>query len=272
MAELTEKQIMTDIATTKGSYLERDKKFREWYDYLILTDNLKTAKMETYVSNEPQTFYNMAHYLLTKGEISHTTPIETESAIELDRRARVNRGCTFMWRGIDRERQLGGNQSFIDELGFYMLVTGWYSVVLAFDEESGKLLTQLWSPINVYPKYLGNKIATLTHQYELSGEEAMAKAVANGWDYHPLGTIPLKVVLSDYFMYMDGNLMNIIIIDGHAVTDFTARLNMKLLVAPVGRFPDKGSLRFKVSYDKDWMRLMVRSICEVNPGVAIGVT
>jgi len=143
------RQVIDDITTMKRFWWERNKKFREWFEFLILIDNLQTVKMESYVSNEPQTFYNMAHYLLTKGELSHTTPIETESALELDRRARVHRGCQYMWKEIDRDRQLGGGQSFIDELGFFLLVLGWYSTVSAYDKDTGKLHTQIWNPYDV---------------------------------------------------------------------------------------------------------------------------
>ena len=74
--------------------------------------------METYVSNEPQTFYNMAHYLLTKGDISHIMPVASEVPIELDRRAKVNRACQYMWEMIDKARQGGGEKTFIGDFGF----------------------------------------------------------------------------------------------------------------------------------------------------------
>ena len=148
---LTEKQIVADIVNLKRDWYERNIRFREWYKFLILMDTLKTAGMESYASNEPQTFYNMAHYLLTKGELSHTTPIETESAMELDRKARVHRACQYMWKEIDRDRQLAGGQSFIDELAFFLLVLGWYSTVSSFDKAEGRIHTQIWNPYDVYP-------------------------------------------------------------------------------------------------------------------------
>lgn len=261
---LTEKQVTTDIMNMRRFWHARNVKFREWFEMLTLVDNLKTAGMESYVSNEPETFYNMAHYLLTKGEISHTTPVETESAIELDRRARVHRGCQYMWKQVDHERQLGGNQSFIDELGFYLLVLGWYSVVIAFDKSTGQIQSQLWNPYDVYPKYIGNKIASCSHSYELTGEEAVAKAEANNWNYSPTRAIPAKVILDDYFTYVDGILHNMILIDSHDVTGWVDRPEMKLLVAPVGGFPDRGSLTQK---GRDWRKLSGRGIFEVNAGV-----
>jgi hypothetical protein len=266
MPELTEKQVTTDIMNLRRFWKQRNDKFKEWYEILTLIDLLKTSGMESYVSNEPETFYNMSHYLLTKGEISHTTPIESESAIELDRRARVHRGCQHMWKLIDHERQLGGGQPFVDELGFYLLVLGWYGTVISFNKDSGQVQAQLWNPHDAYPKYVGGRIVACSHSYDLSGEEAIAKAEANNWNYTPRGAIPAKVTLDDYFIYQDGVLHNMILIDAHDVTGWVDRPEMKLLVAPVGGFPDRGSLTRKGG---DWRKLLGRGIFEVNAGVTL---
>lgn len=265
MPTMTEVQVMTDITTLKRFWYERNVKFKEWYEILVLMDLLKTANMESYVSNEPQTFYNMAHYLLTKGEISHTTSIETESAIELDRRAKVHRGCSYMWKTIDHDRQLSGNPPYLDELAFYLLVLGWYSTVMAFNKNTGLIKTQLWSPYDVYPRYSNNMMSACVHSYQITGQEAKDKASDNGWAYKPLGATPLSVTLDDYFKILDGGLWNMILINSKDVTGWVERPEMKLLVAPVGGFPDRGSL---TKSGKDWRKLAGRGIFEVNQGVS----
>jgi hypothetical protein len=261
---LTERQVISDISTLKGFWYERNTRFQEWFEFLTLVDLLKTTGMESYVSNEPQTFYNMAHYLLTKGEISHTTPITTESALELDRRAKVHRACEYMWSKIDRERQLSGNQSFIDELSFYLLTLGWYSVVKAFNKDTGELKVNVWSPFDTYPRYNGNKFTACVHSYEIEGTEALAKAQDNGWNYHPNNTFG-KVILDDYFCYEDDTLYNMVLLNSKDVTGWVDRPEMRLLVAPVGGFPDKGSL---TRNGRDWRKLAGRGIFEVNEPVS----
>ena len=74
----TQEEVTKIIANSKQFWYNRNLKFQEWYELLTLVDALYTRGMETYVSNEPMTLYNMAHYLLTKGELSHTTPIEND--------------------------------------------------------------------------------------------------------------------------------------------------------------------------------------------------
>ena len=257
-------KITTAIYNMKQYWYQRNLKMRDWYEMLVLIDQLATRGMETYVSNEPQTFFNMAHYLLTKGEISHSTPIENESALELDRRARVHRGCEYLWKTIDRDRQLAGGQPFIDELSFFLLILGWYSVVSAFNQNTGLLQTQIWSPYDTYPRYSSNRMSACVHSYKILEEEAVQKAEENGWSYSSVRTPTGEVTLDDYFCQDSDGLHNIVLINSKNVTGWVDRPNMQLLVAPVGGFPDKGSL---TPSKKDWRRLAGRGIFEVNEAV-----
>lgn len=263
-------KITESILKLKRFWTQRNRKFRDWYEMLILVDILKSKGMESYVSNEPMTFYNMAHYLLTKGEISHTTPIENETALELDRRAKVHRGCKYMWKEIDRDRQLGGESSFIDDLSFFLLTLGWYSVVLAFDQDTGFLRTQVWNPYDTYPHYANGRLTACVHSYKITQEEARLKAEEKGWNYPDTGASLGDAILDDYFKYTSDGFYNVVLIDGKDVTGWQHRPEMQVLVAPVGGFPDKGSLvrthGTSTSYGgvRDWRRLAGRGIFEVN--------
>jgi len=258
------KEIKQNISTLKSFWSQRNRKFQDWYTILLMIDTLAIRGKQSYISNEPMSFYNMAHFLLTRGELSHIPPIESESALELDRRARVNRACDYMWSTIDRKRQLGGGQPYVDELGFYLLVLGWYSAVFMFDKDTGLLQSQLWNPYDVFPSYSNNTLSQCVHSYTCSVEEVIAKAAANGWNYQPpRGTITTDVTLDDYFTYDNDGLNNIILVNGNDVTGWVDRPEMEVIVAPVGGFPDRGSLS-RGSGGKDWRQLIGRSIFEVN--------
>jgi len=95
---LTEKEIIEDITELKRPWAARGRKFKEWYESLCLEDKLKAKDMESYVSNDPRTFFNMAHYLLTTGDIRHDISIIDESPMEAEKQARVGRGCQYEWR------------------------------------------------------------------------------------------------------------------------------------------------------------------------------
>lgn len=261
---ITVDQAKKNIEELKRFWQQRNRKFLTWYEMLAMIDTFARKGKESYVSNEPITFYNMAHYLLTRGELSHIPPIESESALELDRRAKVNRACNYMWAVIDRERQLGGNQPFVDELGFYLLVLGWYSLVYAFNKDNGLLRGQIWNPYDTYPGYANNRLVQCVHSYKITDEEAVVKAEENNWDYKRGLRLPFTsntVVLDDYFIDDGETLHNLILIDGKDVSGWQERPEMKLLVAPVGGFPDRGSL---TPSSRDWRQLAGRSVFEAN--------
>jgi hypothetical protein len=259
--------IKSNITDLKNYWSERNKRFREWYELLTLVDVLAAKGLESYVSNDPQTFYNMAHYLLTKGELSHTTPIENESASELDRKARVNRACKYMWNRIDESRVTGGDKPFIDDLGFFLLVLGWEAVVALFDEETGMIQTQIWNPYDTYPQYADGHLVNLVHSYSIGEMEANMKATNKNWNYIPRPSMNGTVQLDDYFSIdCSGNVTNMVLLNGEDVTGIVQRPNMKLIISPVGGFSDRGSLSPR---KKDWRRLLGRGIFEVNAEVGL---
>jgi len=264
---LQENEIKQDIIVLKNYWGQRNKKFQDWYKVLVLLDTLSSKGLESYISNEPQTFYNMAHYLLTRGELSHSIPIQDESSIELDKRAMVDRGCKYMWSKIDRDRQLGGSMPFLDELGHYLLTLGWHSEVFYFDSTTGFITAQLWNPFDTYPRFADNKLVGCVHSYKVTRAEAALKAEKNGWNYKeaPGSLATVEVMLDDYWRLYKDTFYNCVLIDGKAVTPWVDRPEMKIMVAPVGGFPDKGSLTPR---GMDWKRLAGRGIFEVNESVS----
>ena len=271
LVTLDEAKVSGNISTLKRYWSPRNTKFQDWYEMLLLIDTLKSKGMETYVSNEPMTFFNMSHYLLTKGELSHTSPVENESALELDKRAKVHRGCDYMWKTIDRERKLGGEASFIDDLSFFLLVLGWYSVVERFDSDTGLLETKIWNPYDTYPQYANNRLQSCVHSYKMTEGEAKEKAGEKGWTYPGLVNLMGEVSVDDYFIKdSEGVWQNMILYNGKDVTGLIPRPEMQLLVAPVGGFPDKGSLikghssASSMGGTSDWRKLTGRGIFEVN--------
>jgi len=258
-----------EIDLSISYWTPRNTKMKEWMEILWLIDKLRTTGMETYVSNEPQTFYNMAHFLLTRGEISHMSSIQSETAIDLDKRAKVDRACKYMWTKVDRERQESGEQPFVQELGFFLLVSGWYSVVMAFEEATGLIKTKIWNPADVFPMYGNNRLISCVHRYTVTQAEAMLKAQENGWNYQPpagtLSTQYLDTEIIDFFkLDSKGNLNNVILINRKPVTEWVSRPNMKIIVSPVSGFPDRGSI---TPSGQNWKELAGRSIFNVNQGV-----
>ena len=255
-------EIITDIAELKRAWTKRDGKFKDWYDLLVLTDTLKTENMETVALNDPRTFFNMALFLLTAGEVQHRSSIRGETPAELELQSKLQRVCQFVWREIDRERQHGGSAPFGHDLGFYLLLLGWYSLAAVIDEETKILKPVIWSPAEVYPRFEDGRMSACLHEYKTSVSAAKRKAQQKGWNYDPR-TTQGAVLIDDYFFYDEnGKLQNHVLVDGTDVTGEIYRPpdEFVLLVAPVGGFTDTGSL----SRGATWQEYYGQGILETN--------
>lgn len=265
--EIDEKAIKNDITTLKSAWGRRNTKMKEWYKALKLTDTLYTKNMESYTDNHPRTFFNAAHYLLTMGEISHDIPIASDAAMELDKKAKVNRACQYMWRKVDERRLIGGSPSFVHSVGFDMLVLGWYAAVFTFNDQTGLLDTALWSPADTYPRYEDNKLTAVVFEYKMGEDALEKKAQEYGWNWKKQSTIggSGKATVQNYFSLEDfeeGSFANMVLINDKPVTGVELRDNIRILVAPVGGFPDRGSI--DPSSQVDWTQLIGQSIFESN--------
>ena len=261
---MNEKEVKDDVAKLKNSWNARKQKFTEWYDLLCL-EKPSMPGMEVYVSNEPRTFYNMALYLFATGEVNHNIGVEGDNPAEFDKESKVSRGCQYVWKKIDYDRQKGGNSPFLQELGFYLLTLGWYSIVYSYDEENSMLIAQLWNPAEVFPRYEDGEMTACTHSYTLTKLAAKRKSNINGWNYQTYGGGDGSIVTLDNYFYLDENniLQNMILIENKPVTELIARENMKLMVAPVAGFPDKGTIKAGES----WKGMLGQGIFESPKGV-----
>lgn len=260
------KAIKDTISASKRFWAPRNTKFKEWYQTLVMIDTLAAKGLESYVSNEPATFFDMAHFLLTRGDMSHSIPVTGESSIEYERRAKVDRACKYMWSAVDKERHRAGEMSFIGELSFFILVLGWYSTVFSYDQETGLLHAQVWNPFETYPQYANGKMISCVHSYKIRQEEAKLKADENGWSYSPSGILAGEVNLDDYWKLEGDAYYNTILIDDKPVTGWVDRPEMSLLVAPIAGYPDKGGLS---SSPENWKRLAGKGIFEANSKVLL---
>lgn len=260
---MTDKEIKEDVAKLKGAWQERKAKFQEWYDLLCL-EKPSMPGMEVHVSNEPRTFYNMSLYLFSTGEITHSIGVEGDNPSEFDKQAKVSRACQYVWKMIDYNRQKGGNSPFLQELGFYLLVLGWYSIVYSYDDENSMLIAELWNPAEVFPRYEDGEMTACTHSYTLTRLAAKRKAHINGWNYSPPAGDAMVVTLDNYFYLDEKNvLQNMILIEDKPVTPVVPRENMKVMVAPVAGFPDKGSIKT----GNTWKGMLGQGIFEAPKGV-----
>lgn len=259
---MEEREVLNSISELKQQWQTRAKKMKDWYAMLKLVDTLETRNMESFVDNHPRTFFNTAHYLLTTGELTHSIAVPSDSPVEQDKRARIDRACKYLWKKIDTRLINGGSPSYISNVGFDMLLLGWFGTILTYNEETNLLDTAIWSPASTFPAYDDNYLTEVVYEYKIRQKALAVKAEKMGWNWKPrtIGSSENSSV-SNYFVRIDDTTYgNMVMIDGKAVTPLVEREDIKILVAPIGGFPDRGS----IDSSNDWTALYGQSILETN--------
>lgn len=265
MAEMSEQQEIDLVISTcrklKSGWATRHIKFVDWYKVLMLEDKLKQDQMESVVSNDPRTGYNLALHLLTSSNITHKIPTDDLTAADIPKTSYIEQYITRRWETINHDYRLGGRQSYLRDLVSLMLSTGWYAVFAMATED--ELISNVWHPDTVYPEYGDDGLTQVAHMYLLSASEANKKAKSKGWALKT--PIRQSVVLYDWWFYDDdGDPCNAIVMGSNLVKPAEKSLvtcgKLPIFTGPAGGLPERGVLL----PGQDWQKHYGESIVATN--------
>jgi len=178
---MADQEIATEVGKLVSFWSPRDKALRAWYKMIQLEDTLKQDKMESVISTDPRTGFNMAKWLLQPKTSSFR--VDTEGFTETQSR-RVGAVEKYADRqlllGI-REKRVSLKGSFMRRLIGLMLATGWYSI-MSYPISSNRWWMEVWNPAQVYPEYSSDgELIAVGRRYTISGKEAEWKVRVSGW-------------------------------------------------------------------------------------------
>jgi len=252
--------VIREATELQKEWQVRNDRFREMYKVLLLTDELKQKDMESFIGNDPRTFYNMSLHLLTPDVIPHKLALTDGRAGEIQA-TNVNRFLDRQWNRLNRLSRRRGRQSWLRSLAGYVLATGWYSVLaMALEDE---LIAEVWNPAEVFPDFGDEDLTRCAHRYKLSAAAARRKLKIKGWKYTGMVNQPLHVI--DYWYTEEDVVRNVIVMGSQIVkpdTD-TPFGNIPILVSPVGGLPDRGV----IMDDESWKAHVGESILDTNSEV-----
>jgi len=228
-----------------------------------MVDKLKEEKMESFVSNEPRSFFNLALHLLTASTITPRIPIEEATPEEISNINAVEEFLRYVFREKERLSLARGKGGFLRELTAFLLLTGWYSVFsLATNNE---VIAEVWNPAEVYPEFSDEGLLRCAHVYSMSGRAAHRKALLKGWKL--LSTYPStsSVKLYDYWTIENGKVENAIALGNDEVKPMTSEQLDKIPIycSPVAGLPDRGS----IITGRDWKKHIGQSILAANTNI-----
>lgn len=248
MAEtLTPSEFTKKCTDLQAKWSTRNKKFLEWYDQLKLVNKLAQENMESVVSNDDRTSFNLARHLLNSSIIAHRINNEGMTVEQITATAYLEQYIERRWFDQETRYRQQGKQGFLWTLTSWLLTTGWYSVFSMVEDE--RIYSEVWNPGEVFPQFSDDGLISVPHIYSLTPAQANRKVKLMDWKVKE----PFKsnVTLYDLWEFDDaGQIVNGIVLGKEFVKPITvdARLNnlknprLPVFTAPAGGLPDMGTL------------------------------
>jgi len=264
---LSAKDLVDKASGLKKNWSTRDKKIRDWYKILRLTDELAQEGMETVTANDPRTGYNLGKHLMTSSIMAHKIATEELASEEISATSYLESYITKRWRAVESLYRRTGRQSFIGKMVGFMLATGWYSIFSMVTDD--QIMCEVWNPLEVYPEFGESGLVEVSHIYRMHPAVANRKAKLMGWATKSPFTHDVN--LYDYWGFdLDGDVVNGIVLGSEYVkpiekdaflTDLSMKLGVGILpvfISPVGGLPDEGAI------DSKWQEHFGESIVATN--------
>lgn len=241
-------KLLTRCTEIQGFWNRRNVKFKERYKVLRLENDLYQENMESVISNDPRTTYDLARHLLVSSKVVHKIPSIGLGKPQAIATAELSRIWTKFWFNLDLQYRRAGHQSWLWDFSSHMLSTGWYSVFWYVDKTGPH--AEVWNPAEVFPNFTSDGLTELVHTYSLSASQAIAKCKVNGWS--PAG-LPNsgKVTVRTYYCLDDTGYPNCAVLMNEVnQVKPLARIpqnelhymGIPVLCSPVGGLPDTGVL------------------------------
>ena len=260
--------VVREVAELQANWQTRNDKIPKWYDVLLLKDELQQRGMESFVSNDPRTFYNLALHLLTPKVIPHRIREASEQFSTTYQFDQANKFLEDNWDRINRLSRRRGRQSWLRRLVGLVLSTGWYSVIAMATEDD--LIAEVWHPLQTFPEFGDGTEGLLrcAHRYTVTPGSAKRKL-----QLHPDWTQTIRlpevsyfpVDIIDYWKLEKDGAWNVVIIHNQVAKSYqqTPFAEIPILVGPVGGLPDDGVIQT----GNDWQEHFGESIVATNERV-----
>lgn len=256
-------ELIRECDSLKSYWFPRKKKFREWYDMLLMIDTLAQKDMESFVGNDPRTAYNLALHLLSSQNIPHKIPVNKLTSEQTGPAAAVEDFLKLAWEGVAETHRRKGRQSWLRELVSFIIAVGWYSVFTVVTDKG--CYAEIWNPANVFPRYAEDGLDRCVHTYPATVDSINRKIRAKDWSVS--NKITTDETVRDYWKYDEGGaVVNYIMIGNQLVTTPPSNMTfdtIPIFISPVGGLPDMGSI---VS-GKEWRAQIGQSMIATNETV-----
>ena len=246
MAEVIPSYIVNRCKALRTDWSTRKKKFEEWYDILLLTDELEQEGMESVVTTDPRTGFNLARHLLVTMVIADRIPSESLAPEFIPATSYLENYMSRRWQDQEKRYRGIGRQSWLGSFESWLLATGWYSVfAMVTDKE---VWSEVWSPADCFPGFGPDGLVEHAHIYKLSAAAAIKKLRVMSWKVSRNPTS--DVTFYDHWSFdANGAIVNAVVMENEfvkkpVVDKFVTKVGrLPIFTSPAGGLPDMGSVK-----------------------------
>ena len=241
VATMTADNIVTQSSALRSYWNKRNTKQYEWYKTIQLVDELAQENMESFVSSDPRSAFNLILHMLNNPRIPHRVPPELITPDTVIPAGRLSKLLDTAWQDVFRTYRLSGHTSWMRDAIAFMLVSGWYSVFAMVSQDGQRCIAELWNPGTVFPMW-DDTMTECAHIVTLSSTAAKRMMARNGWT----ARIPdMAVSLYDYWLLNNKEVYNGVVLGIQLVKPLTLEprfSRIPIFTSPVGGLPDTGVL------------------------------
>lgn len=243
--------VITRCKELRAKWNTRNKKMGDWYRILELEDELAQPGMESVVSNDPRTGYNLGRHLLATMIIAHKIETEELTNEQIPGASVLEGYVTKRWMEHESRYRGIAKQGWLWNLISWLMASGWYSI-FSMVEPNG-IWSEVWSPAETFPDYDETELIEVAHIYPITQSAANRKLRKKGW--HVNQPIQGNTWMYDYWGFdSDGDVVNGVVLGSEFVKSTSKEPELSkvgripVFTGPVGGLPDMGSIKRGASW------------------------
>ena len=265
---------MTEAADIKNEVLNMEKSwnprkiaFASWYQMISLHNNLKQPDMESVISSDPRTSFNMAQWLLTPKTAStftiDTVGMDEEVASQIgDVETYANRQFLL----ANRRSRGTMHGPFIQRLVSLMLATGWLAMA-SVPTDRGWIF-EAFNPAQIYPEYgHDGYLLKLARHYTLNGTEASMRTRNATWVMPSGGFKRNKWHVYSLWKMTPFGPAHGVVIGNHLAKPMTLAptlIHIPIVCIPAGGLPDDGSITLNEQWRSQVGQSLIAPILDIQ--------
>ena len=251
-------------ARLQQDWRQRAEAMQKWYRLVQLFNDLHQENMESVISSDPRTSYNMALWLLTPRTGSFVIDTEGWTEPELIAASAVQGYADRQFRHVNQQSRVSLFGSFQTHLLKLMLSTGWYAFV-ALPVRDGWHM-EVWNPAQVFPSFNSDReLVEVARIYTVSADQANQKVVQGGWQA-PSRPWFGPVNVHTHWRLRNGVVEHAVVMGTHLAKPYepTGFRRIPVYTGPISGLPDDGSIMGGQDWKADIGQALIAPIADLT--------